>query len=64
MEMVIDAKGGVRCIYGEEIDLSALGQVSICRAAMSSLMVRVNGGRTLARSMGRSSGPSRAAQKR
>jgi hypothetical protein len=33
MEMVIDRKGGVRCIYGEEIDLTALGQISISRAS-------------------------------
>jgi hypothetical protein len=33
MEMVIDSKGGVRCIYGEEIDLVALGQATICRAS-------------------------------
>jgi hypothetical protein len=33
MEMVINPKGRVRCIYGEEIDLTALGQVSISRAS-------------------------------
>jgi hypothetical protein len=33
MEMVIDYKGGVRCIYGEELNLTALGQVSISRAS-------------------------------
>ena len=33
MELVIDCRGGVRCVYGEEIDLSVLGQVSIRRAS-------------------------------
>jgi hypothetical protein len=33
MEMVISPGGTVRCIYGEEIDLSQLGQVDILRAS-------------------------------
>ena len=33
MQLVIDPTGQVRCIYSEVIDLTALGQVSICRAS-------------------------------
>ena len=33
MEMVIDASGSIRCIYGEDIDLACLGDVSIRRAS-------------------------------
>jgi hypothetical protein len=33
MELVIDGRGQVRCIYGEEIDLAVLGQLSIRRAS-------------------------------
>ena len=33
MELVIDAQGGVRCIYSEEIALAALGTVFIRRAS-------------------------------
>ena len=33
MDLVIDAKGQVRCIYGEMIDLGALGELSIQRAS-------------------------------
>lgn len=33
MRLVIDAKGGVRCLYGEEIDLQSLGSLVICRAS-------------------------------
>ena len=33
MEMVIDAHGNIRCIYGEAIDLACLGNVSIRRAS-------------------------------
>jgi hypothetical protein len=33
MEIIIDAGGRCRCIYGEVIDLAKLGQLSICRAS-------------------------------
>jgi hypothetical protein len=33
MELVVDCRGGVRCVYDEEIDLSLLGQLSIRRAS-------------------------------
>ena len=33
MELVIDMRGQVRCIYGETIDLAALGKPSIRRAS-------------------------------
>ena len=33
MDLVIDPRGGIRCLYGEAIDLSALGTVSIKRAS-------------------------------
>jgi hypothetical protein len=33
MELIIDTAGGVRCVYGEEIDLGALGTVDIRRAS-------------------------------
>lgn len=33
MELLIESSGQVRCIYGEDIDLSALGQLSIQRAS-------------------------------
>jgi len=33
MLMVIDAHGQVRCLYGEEIDLNCLGELSIRRAS-------------------------------
>jgi hypothetical protein len=33
MRMVIDRQGQIRCIYGEEIDLSTLGPISIRRAS-------------------------------
>jgi hypothetical protein len=33
MQMVIDARGNVHCLYGETIDLSALGALSIERAS-------------------------------
>ena len=33
MELVIDSRGNVRCVYSEVIDLAALGKVSICRAS-------------------------------
>lgn len=31
--MIVDPLGGVRCRYGEAIDLAALGSLSICRAS-------------------------------
>jgi hypothetical protein len=33
MRLVIDARGVVRCLYGEEIELAALGSLSISRAS-------------------------------
>jgi hypothetical protein len=33
MELVVDAGGSVRCIYGEELDLRALGKLRITRAS-------------------------------
>ena len=33
MELVIEATGRVRCIYGEDLDLHALGQVAIQRGS-------------------------------
>jgi hypothetical protein len=33
MDLIIDSKGQVRCIYGEAIDLAALGDLSIQRAS-------------------------------
>jgi hypothetical protein len=33
MELVVDAGGSVRCIYGEELDLRALGRLQITRAS-------------------------------
>jgi hypothetical protein len=33
MELVVDAGGSVRCIYGEELDLRALGKLQITRAS-------------------------------
>ena len=33
MQMVIDPQGGIRCLYGEAIDLAALGTLSIQRAS-------------------------------
>jgi hypothetical protein len=33
MQLLIDPEGAVRCIYGEAIDLAALGAVSIRRAS-------------------------------
>jgi hypothetical protein len=33
MQLVIDSRGSVRCVYAEAIDLSRLGQVSIRRAS-------------------------------
>ncbi len=33
MELVIDPRGTVRCLYGEEIDLAVLGTPTITRAS-------------------------------
>ena len=33
MELQIDARGQGACVYGEEIDLTALGQLTIRRAS-------------------------------
>lgn len=34
MQLVIDVAGNVRCIYGEELDLHALGRLSIVRGSL------------------------------
>lgn len=33
MQLLIDRHGNVQCVYGEEIDLAALGQLSIRRGS-------------------------------
>ena len=33
MELLIEPGGGVRCVYGEDIDLSQLGRLSIQRGS-------------------------------
>ena len=33
MELVVDAGGDVRCVYGEELDLRQLGKLLITRAS-------------------------------
>ena len=33
MELVVDAGGDVRCVYGEELDLRELGELQITRAS-------------------------------
>jgi hypothetical protein len=33
MQLLIDVNGGVRCLYGEAIDLAVLGPLSIRRAS-------------------------------
>ena len=33
MELVVDALGGVRCVYGEELDLREIGKLQITRAS-------------------------------
>ena len=33
MELVVDAGGCVRCIYGEELDLREIGRLTITRAS-------------------------------
>jgi hypothetical protein len=33
MELVVDAGGSVRCIYGEEVDLREIGKLQITRAS-------------------------------
>ena len=33
MELIVDAGGDVRCIYGEELDLREIGRLQITRAS-------------------------------
>ena len=33
MELVVDAGGDVRCVYGEELDLREIGMLQITRAS-------------------------------
>ena len=33
MELVVDAGGDIRCIYGEELDLREIGKLQITRAS-------------------------------
>ena len=33
MELVVNTGGGVRCVYGEELDLRELGKLQITRAS-------------------------------
>ena len=33
MELVIDSSGDIRCVYGEEVNLSELGRLSIQRGS-------------------------------
>jgi hypothetical protein len=33
MELVVDADGDVRCVYGEELDLREIGKLQITRAS-------------------------------
>ena len=33
MELVVDARGGVRCIYDEALDLRQIGKLQIARAS-------------------------------
>jgi hypothetical protein len=33
MELVVDAGGEVRCVYGEELDLREIGKLQITRAS-------------------------------
>ena len=33
MELLVDAGGDVRCVYGEELDLRELGRLQITRAS-------------------------------
>jgi hypothetical protein len=34
MELVVDAGGGVRCVYGEELDLREIGRLQITWASL------------------------------
>ena len=33
MELIVDSKGEGRCIYSEEIELTALGEIAVARAS-------------------------------
>ncbi len=33
MNLLVDSHGGIRCLYGESIDLNALGRVTIQRVS-------------------------------
>lgn len=33
MQLLVDASGGVKCIYGEQIDLGELGELKISRGS-------------------------------
>ncbi len=33
MQLVIDNSGNVRCVYGEDVDLSSIGELSIRRGS-------------------------------
>jgi hypothetical protein len=41
MELVMDAGGGVRCVYGEELDLRGFGRLQITQADLAALTERV-----------------------
>lgn len=42
MQLIVDPAGRIRCIYGETIDLTSLGQISISRASHVEPNVRGN----------------------
>lgn len=33
MQLIVDSKGAVRCVYGEEIRLGAIGRMTVTRAS-------------------------------
>ena len=41
MELVVDAGGGVQCVYGEELDLLGFGRLQITQADLAALTERV-----------------------